>query len=164
MGRFKDGSIFENRIDGYYCYAQLLPSRVYAFYDYRSEAPLKDVNILKDASVLFTVFVSGLTSGGWKKVGRFEPREELAGDILSFIWDRFTDTFQIYSVINGSLRPATYDECKNLEQAAVWYPEHIEDRIRNHYRAERCIWLENMMNPFYNPELRINNPYLIVKK
>ena len=58
MGRFKDGSIFENRIDGYYCYAQLLPSRVYAFYDYRSEAPLKDVNILKDASVRFTVFVS----------------------------------------------------------------------------------------------------------
>ena len=122
------------------------------------------MNILKDASVLFTLFVSGLTSGGWKKVGCFEPREELAGDIPAFIWNKLNDTFEILSRLDGSIRPATYDECKNLEQAAVWYPEHIEDRIRDHYRGERCVWLENMENPFYNPELRINNPYLIFKK
>jgi hypothetical protein len=40
--------------------------------------------------------------------------------------------------------PATAQECAGLEVAAVWDPEHVEDRLRDHFDGRPNIWVESI--------------------
>jgi hypothetical protein len=40
--------------------------------------------------------------------------------------------------------PATWEECKNLECAAVWDPMSIEQRLRDHFAQRPCFDVESM--------------------
>lgn len=35
-------------------------------------------------------------------------------------------------------------EVEGLERLAVWDPEHVEDRIRDHYNGVQNIWVESL--------------------
>lgn len=43
-----------------------------------------------------------------------------------------------YDGCDGPLVSAA--ECEGLECAAVWSPEHVEDRLRSHYAGVPCEW------------------------
>jgi len=41
-------------------------------------------------------------------------------------------------------RPASREECAGLEAAAVWEPEHVEDRLRDHFAGRPNKWVESL--------------------
>lgn len=62
---------------------------------------------------------------------------------MQFILDALDqDSFELYNPNTGEILPAIKEEIKGLERAAVWEASHIEDRIRDHYNGESCIWLK----------------------
>jgi hypothetical protein len=40
--------------------------------------------------------------------------------------------------------PATLAECSGLERAAVWDPEHVVDRLRDHAAGRPNQWVESL--------------------
>ena len=130
--------------DGTHCYAQVLPDADFAFFDVRAEADLK-VDQIVSQPVLFRVAVMNyaVTSGRWKKVGKAPLAAELQDPIPKFIEDALDPSkFEIY--VGGNIRPATRNECHGLERAAVWDPEHVEERLRDHYAHRPNRWLESL--------------------
>ena len=69
------------------------------------------------------------------------PLEEGLQSPPRFIQDALNKKkFEIYE--HGRIRPATRQECLGLEREAVWEPEHVEDRIRDHYAGRPNKWVE----------------------
>ena len=124
------------RIDlgaGFHTYARVLPGASFAFYDCRlvGEAPLPEILVSR---ILFRIAVMNhaVKTGRWPVIGH----EPLKGAMLilppKFSQDPIDKTiFSIYE--NGVITPATREQCRGLERASVWEPEHVEDRLRAHY-------------------------------
>ena len=146
------GSILEINIeDQYYTYAQILGEGGYAFFDYKATEKLKDYRILLKMPILFItgVYDDVVTEGYWPKVGTLELREDLQEQPMQFIQDALhPDRFEFYNPNTGEITPATKQQIRGLERAAVWEASHIEDRIRDHYNGVPCIWLQDDIELF----------------
>jgi hypothetical protein len=46
--------------------------------------------------------------------------------------------------INEAEFPAEIEECSDLEPAAVWDAEHVEDRLRDHCENQKNIWVKSL--------------------
>jgi Immunity protein 26 len=135
--RVTEGAIIEINIENqYYVYAQILGKAGYVFFDYKSTNKLEKLSILENAGTLFIVAVYDdvITQGTWLKVGKLLIREDLKIQPMQFIQDALNPTkFRLYNPNTGEMIPATKDECKGLEVAAVYEAEHIELRISDYY-------------------------------
>jgi hypothetical protein len=69
------------------------------------------------------------------------PAEVLA-PVPTFVRDAIGGGFLIY--LRGVVRSATRAECVGLERCAVWAPEHVEDRLRDHFRGRPNKWVESL--------------------
>lgn len=123
------------RIDlgaGFHTYARVLPNASFAFYDCRlvGEASLPEILACQ---VLFRIAVMNhaVKTGRWPVIGH----EPLKGAMLilpsEFMQDPIDKT--TFSYDNGVIPAATGEQCRGLERASVWEPEHVEDRLRAHY-------------------------------
>jgi hypothetical protein len=130
--------------DGRNCYAQTLEEPEFVFFDLCTPtAP--DLNSIIVTPILFRVWVMShaVTSGKWPKLGVAAIREDLARPVPRFIQDALNPSrFEI--TLGGKSRPATPEECEVLERAAVWDPEHVEDRLRDHYAGRPNKWVESL--------------------
>jgi hypothetical protein len=128
--------------DGWHSYAWTMPLEDFIFPDARTDRDLPLEEVVA-RPVLFRVCVhkAAWTTGRWPRVGSIPVPEPIAGPVPSFIQDVFTGKFQIYC--GGEIRPSTEEECRGLECAAVWDPDHVEDRIRDHYAGVPCKWLSH---------------------
>lgn len=52
--------------------------------------------------------------------------------------------FSIYNPNNGEIIRATKEECSGLERSAVWEPEHVEDRLIDHFENRPNKWVESL--------------------
>jgi len=131
--RWKTGAILQINAHGYPCLGQMLDEPEIAFFDPASPDRL-----------LFRLWVhkSAYTSGRWQKVGEEPIPKELAVQVPRFKKDPITGELSIY--INGEETPAELKQCVNLECAAVWEPEHIEDRLRDHIENRENVWVNSM--------------------
>lgn len=130
--------------DGTTCYAITLPEADFAFLKVRTSDSLPPSDI-SERSVLFRVAVhkSAWADGRWLKVAKVELPEHLLSPQPRFIQDALNpEKFEIY--IGGSIRPASRSECESLERAAVWDPEHVESRLRDHYAGVPNQWVESL--------------------
>jgi hypothetical protein len=130
--------------DGVHCYGRVLADADFAFYDSRSrvEIPLKEIS---GRPVLFFAAVMryAVTTGRWKVVGNVALEGESLKAPPTFIQDALHPTrFEIYE--GGQIRKSTREECAGLERTAVWDPEHIGDRLRDHYAGRKNVWLESL--------------------
>jgi len=131
--------------DKYYVYAQSYPHTQEVIYDYRSKEPLKDLSVLLSAKQLFrvTVYRRVIGSGYWKKVGKLPLREDLLPVQMEYVYHKYDNIqFELYNPATGKMTPATKEECRGLEEAAVWDYGAISERIRDHYNGAPCIWLK----------------------
>jgi hypothetical protein len=121
----------------------VLPEASFAFYDSRvnGDVPVEETcarPILFFAAVMNYAIKKGL----WPIVGHV-PSEDQLKVPPRFIQDALNkDRFEIYE--DGKIRPSTREECAGLECTAVWDPEHIEDRLRDHYAGQKNKWVESM--------------------
>ena len=127
----------------WHCYAWTLPEVDFALFDLRADADVP-VNEVVAHSVAFRVGVnsSAYLDGRWPRVGKVAPPSELLAPVPTFIQDPITGRFSIY--LAGDIRPATRAECVGLERCAVWAPEHVEDRLQDHFAGRPCKWVESL--------------------
>ena len=70
--RERIGDIIEIHVHGkYYCYAQIIPNDEYAFFVFKTDAPLKYFSVLDNCKILFVICVYrfALKEGIWRIVG-----------------------------------------------------------------------------------------------
>lgn len=130
--------------DGSHSYGQILAEADFAFFDIRSSGPITAAEVV-NRPVLFRVAVMNhaVTSGRWPIVGSAPIRSDLQRPQQKFIQDKLNpNQFEIY--FGGQIRPASREECAGLEAAAVWEPEHVEDRLRDHFAGRSNKWLESL--------------------
>ena len=130
--------------DGWHSYGQILNEADFAFFDVRTREDL-DVEDIVNRSILFRVAVMNhaVTSGRWRKIGTAPVTDTLARPQPKFIQDALDPSqFQIY--VGGEIRSAARHECEGLERVAVWEPEHVEDRLRDHFAGRPNKWVESL--------------------
>ena len=83
-------------------------------------------------------------SGRWRVIGNRPLEGELLNPPARFIHDPLDpESFSIYR--RGQTVPASREEIGGLERAAVWEPEHVEDRFRDHYAGRTNKWVRSPM-------------------
>jgi hypothetical protein len=136
--------------DGTHTYARVLPEASFAFYDSRGTEEL-EINRIVDLPILFftAVMNHAIKSGRWKVVGHISRDDGLRAP-PQFIQDPLDKrSFSIYE--DGKIRPATRQECVGLECAAVWEPEHVEVRLRDHYAGRKNEEVESLRMTSFRP-------------
>jgi hypothetical protein len=127
--------------DGTHTYARVLPEATFAIYDARTTEELPILETVQKP-ILFYVAVMNraLKEKRWPVVGHSTLEEQLQAP-PRFIQDALNKKrFEIYE--HGRIRPATREECLDLEREAVWEPEHVEERVRDYYAGRPNKWVE----------------------
>ena len=129
--------------DGSLCHAQMLNEPEYAFFDTRSgENPTPEAVVA--SPVLFRLWVMrrAHSRGRWPKIGTADVPEILTSEMERFKVDAITSRVSIY--MSGVETRATADQCQGLERAAVWEPEHVEERLLDHNMGRPNRWAESL--------------------
>jgi hypothetical protein len=131
--------------DGKLGYGRVLHDPLIAFYRLRSSKilPVREV-VTKD--ILFIIFVMNyaITDGIWPVAGHVPLRPELQVEPLFFKKDPISGKLTIYRDRTGEEFPATREQCRDLECAAVWEPEHVVDRLEDHFAGRPNHWVESL--------------------
>lgn len=125
-----------------YCRALTFPNA--EFYDLRSDIVL-DANKVVEAPVAFRIWVMkyAFTGRRWKRLGNVSLRPTETGKIWWYFKDH--DNGEFFRTRDGLEEiPASWSEVQHLECAAVWDPEHIEDRLRDHFGGRPNKWVESL--------------------
>ena len=99
-----------------------------------------------DSPVAFIIPVmnSAIKSGRWKIIDKRALEANFLTARFYFMKDLQTNEYSIYRNDDGSTRPASEAECAGLERAAVWEPEHVEDRLRDLFDNRVNKWVEQL--------------------
>jgi hypothetical protein len=120
----------------------MLESPEYAFFDCRTRDELPIATVVA-RPVLFRLWVArhAHSNGRWRKVGRAEVAPPLQQAVHRYNQDslRPQDIRLTYDGCSGPL--GSVADCEGLECAAVWEPEHVEDRLRDHYAGVPNEWV-----------------------
>ncbi|PHR97587.1 MAG: hypothetical protein COA78_27390 [Blastopirellula sp.] len=125
-------------------YGRVLEETI-AFYDAKSP-PAYTVEEIVARPILFKIWVMdyAIKDGILPVIGHVELEEELLEEPLFFKKDTISGRLTIYRDSTGEEVPATIEECEDYECAAVWDPEHIVDRLVDHFAGRPNAWVESM--------------------
>ena len=128
-----------------YCFARVLREPFVAFYDLITDEQPELVTITS-APIAFIIAVMNhaIISGTWSIIGNKTLPEELRQEPLFCKKDAITGNMFIYRDSTGEEYPATQEQCKNLEVAAVWEPDHVEDRLQDYFAGRLNKWEQNL--------------------
>lgn len=151
--RYKEGDILLIDLeDKTYAFGRILKEPKICFYDLllkEGQACPPASEIIKH-KVLFKLAVMryAVTQGRWKVVENVGPDSFLnQWKQDQYTYDDVSEKLYIWKA-DASRVPATWDECKDLECAAVWEPEHVEERLRDHFAERPCEIVESLKPPF----------------
>jgi hypothetical protein len=147
--RRREGDILRIDLgDGSHSYAQVAEEPLIIFFDGRftEEQPLERVSRLP---VLFrlTVMNYAVTRGIWPVIGHHPLAADNAEEPFFYQQDAISGRLALYHSSFSDTnyeRPASLAECEGLECAAVWEPEHVEDRLRDYYNGRPNEWVESL--------------------
>ncbi|MEU8388141.1 Imm26 family immunity protein [Micromonospora sp. NPDC048842] len=140
--------------DGRWAYGRQLWSINAEFYDHvDATGQAADLLELVAKPVAFTTWVTDRClqrNGRWVLLETVPllKRERQRLDV-KFRQDMFSGALSIASrshppSVYFSERPATVEDCEGLEREAIWSPEHIEDRLRDHFDDRPNMWVESL--------------------
>ncbi|MDZ3992296.1 Imm26 family immunity protein [Pseudomonas sp. Teo4] len=141
------GSIVEIQLEeSLYAYGQIVSRAEVAFFEPIGSRLNAKRLAEKPLKLLFVIGVmnKAITSGRWLKVSKGVVGETLLQPRDYFIVDQISGHVHIYRSDTGAIRPGTMAEANELECAAVWSAEHVEDRLRDHFHGSRNVWLESL--------------------
>lgn len=150
--RRTEGSIVKIPLGaGTAAYGLVLQEPLVAFFDREfGEGKAPSPEELLNTPIAFRLMVMNhaVTQGRWPVVARAPVPDHLQTPPPFCRQDEITGRLSIYHEIEVLAphyeRGATLDECRGLETAAVWEPEHVEDRIRDHFAGRPNIWVEQL--------------------
>lgn len=125
-------------------YGHILENTI-AFYDVKIP-PDRPVAEIVAHPILFNVWVMdyAVTRGVWPVIGHAALDAKLLEEPLFYKKDIISKQLTIYRDSTGEETPATISACENLECAAVWDPEHIVDRLVDHFAGRPNQWVESL--------------------
>jgi hypothetical protein len=129
--------------DGSLCFGRILEEPLMAFYDFKVRG-VPNIAEIVSKRILFKIWVMNhaITSGRWPVIGSSPLPKELQQPVTFFKQDPISKEVSLY--VNAQEVPATREQCKGLERAAVWDPEHVEDRLRDYFAGVPNQWVESL--------------------
>ena len=134
--------------DERHSYAQVAAEPLVVFFDgsFALDLPPDQIASL---TVLFRIWVANhaIKRGRWPVVGRAVLAPDDRKEPFFYKQDAITGRLTVYHSSFAQTnweRAATLAECGDLENAAVWEPEHVEDRLRDHYAGQPNKWLDRL--------------------
>lgn len=147
--RRRDGDLLNIDLgDGRHSYAQVAAEPLIVFFDGAHVDDLSPEEVGR-LPVLFRLWVANhaVTRRRWPVIGRFPLAPENREEPFFFKQDAMTGRLALYHSSFAATnweRAADVTECAGLECAAVWEPEHVEDRLRDHYAGLPNRWVESL--------------------
>lgn len=131
--------------DGNHTYGRVLEEPLVAFYDAMTTVDL-DLGSLASRPILFRLCVqnSAITRGRWPVIGSTPLTPDLVRPPVFFRQDAIDPALFFLHHLDGHETPASRQQCIGLERAAVWDPEHVEDRLHDHYLGRPNKWLQSL--------------------
>jgi hypothetical protein len=136
--------------DGAKAYGRVLEEPLVAFYATRTLDGEATPSLAEIAGwpVAFKIWVMNyaVTKGRWKVIGTLPLSPDLQAKPDFFKRDVMSGRLTIHddNAPPHYERPATLAECEHLECAAVWEPEHVEDRLRDYFAGRSNRWVESL--------------------
>jgi hypothetical protein len=130
--------------DGTYGFAKVLQNPLFGFYNLRSSTLPDAIEIIKHP-LLFKIWVMkyAVNSGRWKRIGKSNlTKSELENP--AFFKQDTLDPSKLFIYSDGKDIPANMEDIVSLECAAVWDPEHVEDRLRDYFNGRKNKWVESL--------------------
>lgn len=131
--------------DGSYGYGHVLTEPLVAFVAHRDGGEAKNFHELIQKPAAFRIWVSNrpMKDGSWSIVGHVEPDAAALRPVPFFKQDALSRRVSI--TYDGGIEfPATADECRGLERAAVWEPEHAAERLMDYFEGRPNRWVESL--------------------
>ncbi|WP_054312673.1 Imm26 family immunity protein [Mesorhizobium sp. 1M-11] len=144
MSQKHEGDIFKIPLgDGTQAYAIAFRDPLFGFFDIRSEDEVA-VSEIEKGKIIFCVWVMkyAVSKGIWKKVGTTSKFDGMYDEVSFYKQDAFNGRLTSYT--NGVESPIDYEAAQTMEAAAVWDPEHVEDRLRDHFAGVPNKWVESL--------------------
>lgn len=144
----KEGAFIEIALpNGKYSYGRILGKASFGFYNIYSDERVTDLDKIKNSRILFinSVYKHAITKNRWKIIGASEIEPNLKNLPMEFIQDELDpNQFEIYDPNTGEMKPAKKADCVGLERAAVWEPQHVEERIIDYFEGRPNKWFESL--------------------
>jgi Immunity protein 26 len=128
-------------------FARVLPNAQAAFYSAKCvHAEPTDISRIYNSEILFvtTVMKYAFENNRWPVVDERPLEKALLTPRNYFMKDVLTGQFSIYRSSDGAIHESSKEECQGLEEAAVWDPQHIEERLRDHFVGRPNRYVEQM--------------------
>lgn len=146
--RLKAGSLVRvDLADGHVAFGRVLEHSEIGFYDYfiqMGEPPNPPDIYAAGIAFILTVMDKAVKSGRWQIIDERPLELDLQKPRDYFVMDGLSGKYSIYRSSDGNVRAATSAECEGLERASVWQPEHIEERLRDHFVGRKNLWAEKL--------------------
>ena len=131
--------------DGTFGYGHVLDEPLVAFLKHRDSGEVRNFHELVERPVAFRIWVSNkpFKDRRWPVVGHVEPDAETLRPVPFFKQDAVSRKLAI--TYNGADElPATADDCRGMERAAVWEPEHVAERLLDYFEGRPNRWVESI--------------------
>lgn len=114
-------------------FARVLSDPLVGFYDLFSRCGCNiKVDEVIGSKYVFKVWVSkyAFQKNRWPSLGIMELSQEDRQQVSFFREDPITGRLYLYDTNTSDKTPLTFEQCQEMERAAVWDPEHVEERLR----------------------------------
>jgi hypothetical protein len=127
------GDVFEIDLgDGYYAFGIVCAGNDCAFFDLRSSKTPSLEEILSHKTIFrIPVAKDAFAPGRWKVLGNAALRGALAEH--AEYRNQPVGSNQLFLYRAGKFTPASLEDVKDLEPLAVWFDQHVEERLRDYF-------------------------------
>ena len=130
--------------EGGYGFGVVITPSLTGFFNIKSDEPEMPSNIEK-AELLFSIWVMNraISKNHWKVIGEIEIPKTYDLNPWFYKFDFISKKYSL-TKDGGDEAPATLEECKKHECAAVWDPEHVESRLTDHFAGRENDWVKQL--------------------
>ena len=131
-----------------HAYAQVADEPLVIFFEGTFDEEIV-VERIPSLPIAFKLWVSNqaITKGTWPVIGSRPLLPENAEEPFFYKQDGITGRLSLYHSAFAATnyeRPTSLQECQHLECAAVWEPEHVVDRLKDHAAHRLNRWVESL--------------------
>lgn len=131
-----------NRASGF---GRVLDEPEIAFYHLKDDKipPIEEI-LASPIAFVIPVMNYAITRDLWRVIANVPLEPALRREPLYFKKDDISGELYIYHLGTGEEIRATRRQCKNLECAAVWDPNHVIDRLEDMFSVRPNKWVEDL--------------------
>jgi hypothetical protein len=143
--RLKKGDVFRLKIaESLFGYAQYVEPNLTVFFSVFSKTPLDAEELVNTpAAFKLIVYKSAFKNENCEKIGNVPVMDANVVKPTTFKQDIISGGLFIYQDIDplDPFRPATFDECKEIEVTSFWEFGHVRTRLLELYEGKPNRWL-----------------------